>query len=274
MKVHGLLLLCLSLLFIPEYSEAQTAILSNSTSPEQYRQLLEKEFFKTGNTFFDQGKYEDAITYYNKALNIDSTYVDALYNKGLALENLGKYDEAITYYDKVLAINPNDTDTLNNKGLALDKLGKHDEAITYYDKLLAINPTDADALYNKGISLDSLGKHDQAISYYKEVLANDPSDASALNKLSLAFNSADKNQINVFQQFDKTSVILFGIIISLLGAIIVISLVARNTQKGLKPKVSLMSVPTKEEEEKSTRTEIQDMKPEREEIKDDEWRGV
>ena len=44
--------------------------------------------------------------------------LDALYNKGIALDNLGKYQEAITYYDKVLAINPNYVDALNNKAVA------------------------------------------------------------------------------------------------------------------------------------------------------------
>ena len=33
------------------------------------------------------------------------------------------------YYDKVLKINPNDIDALLNKGLALDELGRYDEAI-------------------------------------------------------------------------------------------------------------------------------------------------
>jgi len=270
MKLYGLVLLCLFLLFIPTYSQAQTTVPTNSTSSEQYRQLLEKQFFKTGNSLFDQGNYTDAITYYDRALQINSTDINVLYNKALALDNLDRLGEAITYYDKVLAISPRDTDSLNNKGLVLDKLGKHDEAITYYDKVLAINPSDTDALYNKGVSLDDLNKHDQAISYYRRVLAVDPSDTSALNKLILVFNSTDK--ISVLQQHDKTSVILFGIIISLVIAIIVVSLVTRRAWKDIKQKVSQTNVPIKDEE-KSAGIEIQDKKPEPEEIKDDEGVG-
>src|SRR5437899_3750859 len=141
------LLLCFSLLFIPTYSYAQTQISSNGTlsqnstsgvankpSSEQYRQLLEKQYFKAGNSLFDQGNYTNAIAYYDKALQINSTDINTLYNKALALDDLGKHDEALTYYGKVLAINPNDIDTLNNKGLLLDRLGKHDETIKYYNK--------------------------------------------------------------------------------------------------------------------------------------------
>ena len=64
-------------------------------------------------------------------------------NKGVALDNLGRYEEAITSYDKALAINSTDLDSLYNKGVALDNLGRYEEAITYYDKALAINSTDS-----------------------------------------------------------------------------------------------------------------------------------
>ena len=42
-------------------------------------------FMIEGNKYFVQGEYEEAITYYDKALTIDSAYVDALNNKGNAL---------------------------------------------------------------------------------------------------------------------------------------------------------------------------------------------
>ena len=52
------------------------------------------------------GRDEDAIVEYDKALEIDSNYVDAYYNKGLSLSNLGRYEDAIVEYDKALEINP------------------------------------------------------------------------------------------------------------------------------------------------------------------------
>jgi len=276
MRAYGLvfLLLSLSLPLIPEYSETQTAGTSNNTSSEQSNQLLEKQFFKTGNTLFDQRKYTDAITYYDKALQINSTDINVLYNKALALDNLGRLNEAITYYDKVLAIKPDDIDTLNNKGLALDSLGKHNEAITYYDKILDINPNDTDALYNKGLALDSLGKHDEAISYYDKVLEIDPADIAALNKKNLTFNNVNKNEMSVFQKIDQTTlIVVFGFSVSLVAGIIVIGLATRKNRKHLQPQVVQISDQIKKEG-KSTRTEIQRERPKLEEIKDDGWGGI
>ena len=70
--------------------------------------------------------------------------------------NLERYDEAIQYFDKALQIDPNDTVALNNKGDALYQLGKYDEAIQNYDKALQIDPNDTVALNNKGNALSTL----------------------------------------------------------------------------------------------------------------------
>jgi len=274
MKLYGSLpLMCLSLIFIPTYIEAQATQSSTNASSEQYSQLLEKQFFKTGNDLFDQGNYENAIKYYDKALEINSTDINVLYNKALALDSLGRHDEAVSYYDKVLAIKPNDTDSLNNKGLDLDVLGKHDEAISYYDKVLSINPTDADALYNKGLALDNLGKHDQAILFYKQVLDINPKDTGALNKLNLTYNNADPKQIAAIQQTDQSLLIVVGASILVVGSVIVINLARRKSRKILTQNVSKPSVTTKKEE-KSLISEIQEKKPKWEDNKDHEWKGI
>jgi tetratricopeptide (TPR) repeat protein len=46
-----------------------------------------------------------------KALVINPKYENALYNKGLALDNLGKYTGALISLDKALAIDPKDEES-------------------------------------------------------------------------------------------------------------------------------------------------------------------
>src|SRR5690242_1608952 len=48
-----------------------------------------------------------SISDYNRALANDPNNVTALFGKAVALADLGRFDEAISYYDKVLAIDPN-----------------------------------------------------------------------------------------------------------------------------------------------------------------------
>ena len=49
-----------------------------------------------------------AISLFNKILKQDSENTEALFNKGLALNQIKKYSDAITCFDKVLEINPKD----------------------------------------------------------------------------------------------------------------------------------------------------------------------
>ena len=39
----------------------------------------------------------------------------ALINKGISLDGLGRFDEEMTYYDKALSIDPNNKNALINK---------------------------------------------------------------------------------------------------------------------------------------------------------------
>ena len=55
-------------------------------------------------------------------------------SKGRAFYILEKYKEAIKCYDKALEIDPNYIDALNDKDLAVDKLEKWKNVKKYYGK--------------------------------------------------------------------------------------------------------------------------------------------
>src|SRR2546425_1457602 len=79
--------------------------------------------------------------------------VKTLKDKAQALYASGKYNESITYYDKALVINPNDVGVLTGKGFDLLFAGKKNDSITHFDKVLTINPKDLSALTGKGLAL-------------------------------------------------------------------------------------------------------------------------
>ena len=61
------------------------------------------------------------------------------YNKGIDLAEQGKYDEAIKYFDGAIETNPRDAKVWYNKGAVLTLQGKYDEAIQAYDRVIEIN---------------------------------------------------------------------------------------------------------------------------------------
>jgi len=50
-----------------------------------------------------------------------------LVKEGDICDSQGRYEEAINFYDKVLQIDPDDADAWFNKGITLKKMGKHSE---------------------------------------------------------------------------------------------------------------------------------------------------
>ena len=83
-----------------------------------------------------------------KLRNISST-VESLIIKGNELFNKFKYQDAISYYDKALTITPNNVDALVGRANSLFKLNRYEESVNYYDKALDIQPVNVTVLYAK-----------------------------------------------------------------------------------------------------------------------------
>ncbi len=62
-------------------------------------------YLHQGNSYYRKGKYNRAISDYNKALELNPKFAEAYYNRGLAYKSKGEYDRAITNYDKALDAN-------------------------------------------------------------------------------------------------------------------------------------------------------------------------
>jgi len=102
-----------------------------------------------GITLNEQGKLEEAIEAYNKALSLKPDYVEAYINIGVTFYEQGKLEEALEAYKKALAIKPDYAAGYNNMGNALKDQGKLEEAIIAYNKVLSIKPDYAPARAQK-----------------------------------------------------------------------------------------------------------------------------
>jgi predicted O-linked N-acetylglucosamine transferase (SPINDLY family) len=142
-----------------------------------------------GSALQENGRFEEAITYYKKALQLNPNVPVAYYNLGSALHKNGHLDEAITYYQKALQLNPNNPIAYNNLGSAFQENGRLDEAITYYRKALQLNPNYANAYNNLGSALQEKKLFDEAISCYQKSLRLNPNSDKAYNNLGTAFKN-------------------------------------------------------------------------------------
>jgi len=91
-------------------------------------EVLIRSACNRGNSRLRQGKFEEALADYNRAIEISPYEVDPFLNRGIAYEALGRLEEALTDYDRVLRLNPSDPAGWNNRGNALLGLRRFREA--------------------------------------------------------------------------------------------------------------------------------------------------
>ena len=68
--------------------------------------------------------------------------IQELVQKGQSCMDDGKYEEALGFFEQALLLNQNDPDLWNNKGVALRSLGRYEESLECFNKSLEIDPRD------------------------------------------------------------------------------------------------------------------------------------
>ena len=99
-----------------------------------------ENFIKDGNSLKNQGKKQEAILSYKKALKIESDNSE-IYNKiGITYSELDNFEEAILSYTKAIKFNSKYSIAYNNLGNALQFKGDLKLAETSYEKAIQIQP--------------------------------------------------------------------------------------------------------------------------------------
>lgn len=96
-------------------------------------------YFKDGEGKVHNKEYLAALIDLNKALNLDSNLIEAIFYKGYATRELHLYDESIEYFKKVLSINPNHLAALIQMSYCLCRLKRDEEALIFMDRAIDID---------------------------------------------------------------------------------------------------------------------------------------
>ena len=135
--------------------------------------------YKLGNALRDRNKLEAAVAAYRRALALKPGFAEAHGNLGNALKSQGKLDEAVASYRRVLALKPDFAEMHGNLGNALQDQGKLDEAVASFRQALALKPGFAGIHSDLGVALRDQGKLDEAVAAYRRALALEPGFAGA-----------------------------------------------------------------------------------------------
>jgi len=71
--------------------------------------------------------------------------IQDLVTKGQSFLKDGKFNDALSFFDQALLLNPDDPDLWNHKGITLRSMGRYEEAMECFNKSLKIDPRDKNA---------------------------------------------------------------------------------------------------------------------------------
>jgi tetratricopeptide (TPR) repeat protein len=141
-----------------------------------------------------QGKYEEAITVHEKALEIFQKTLPANHpllatsynNIGNVYKSMGEYSKALSYFEKALEIrqktlpanHPDFAESYSNIAAVYYSMSEYLKALSYYEKALEIyqktlpanHPLLATSYNNIGNVYKSMGEYSKALSYFEKAL--------------------------------------------------------------------------------------------------------
>ncbi|VAX38794.1 hypothetical protein MNBD_PLANCTO02-1755 [hydrothermal vent metagenome] len=127
--------------------------------------------------------FDKVIDFYTTAIQQKTNMKDYV-ARGLLWSSKGKYDAAITDYNKAIQIDPRQSDAWNNRGNAWRYKKEYNKAIKNYSEAIRLDPKDANVWRNRGNAWRYKKEYNKAIKNYSEAIRLDPKDASAWNSLA------------------------------------------------------------------------------------------
>ena len=148
--------------------------------------------YELGNINFDQGYYAEAVTAYERVLELDPNMPNAWTNMGLSLRQLDQPEEALSAYQKALTFESEDLTTLRNMKVVVEILGRTELLVETTRKIAELSAGNSDAQAEYADLLFGLERYADAAAAYEDLLALKSSMVKDWYSLGLCyFNMSD-----------------------------------------------------------------------------------
>ncbi len=153
--------------------------------------------------WFDESQQiEQAIEFYNKAIEADPDLVEAYYNLGVIYNALQDRSKAIIHLNKALALKPDIAECYTLLGMIRSGQNRFSEALVLLEQAIAINPNFTEAHFNMGLVWQQMGEHQRGLDCFQKAQVCNPGFAPARwrNLLSLPMIYETREQIEPMRQ--------------------------------------------------------------------------
>ena len=123
---------------------------------------LAETLYRTGLDSLWLGNYDNAVGYFENAVNKNPKRAEAWVQVGYCKVKQGKNSEAIRAYQQALQLKPDDAEIHNKLGDAYYYAGRLREAIESYTEAARLRPDDAETYYNLAVTYQESGNLEMA----------------------------------------------------------------------------------------------------------------
>ena len=169
-----LYLIVKAIIYSTKYADTSPHVAQEKIAEVAEEELYYAEAYYTnrGVEYYQKGQYDQSISDFNKAIEINPGYAKAYSDRAVTYYQKGQYDKAISDLSNAIEINIRYDKAYYNRGIVYGKgKSQYDQAISDFNKAIEINPMYAEAYTNRGNAYVVKGQYDQAISDYNNALA-------------------------------------------------------------------------------------------------------
>jgi len=166
--------------------------------PKEIKDFQEKSLFAT--IAKEKGDSEGAIKFYEEALKIKSHPIlegklaEYYFGKGKLAALEEKKEETLSFYQKAVDLNSREPVFLNSFGSAYFKEGDFEKAEFYFKRAIEVGPYYTWAFSNLGLLYLKQEKYDLAEKYLKEALKINEKNIDALNWLAIIYHNRGQDE--------------------------------------------------------------------------------
>lgn len=121
------------------------------------------EHLKKGDDYSENGKWNEAIIEYTKAIELAPSLIEAYNNRATAYIEKGEYDKAIDDCTKAIEIDPQSTIPYYNRSIVYLHKGQYEKAIDDCDKIIEMGLNSPWVYYHRGMAYFEMGFYKAAI---------------------------------------------------------------------------------------------------------------
>jgi len=153
------LLLCFSAAYSQEVTQED-----GTPSPTEMEAMKQHQ---EGTKLMLEKKYQKAILFLNKAVELNPEFKEAYYNLGLSYERLGKYKDAIKNLKEAIKLSPDDANAYYALGYVYYQKKKNKQAVEAFENAARLKPKNPFTHSKLGYAYLAWGKEERAREQYQ-----------------------------------------------------------------------------------------------------------